>query len=831
MPASFPVDETLDAIRSSLEANRSVVLSAPPGSGKTTRTGPALLNAPFLQGKKILMLEPRRLAARSCAAFMAAQIGEKPGGTIGYSVRMERKVSQATRLEIITEGLLERRIIEDPELSDTGLVIFDEFHERSLQCDIGFAFCLDVRRALRPDLRMLVMSATLDIDSIAAHLGDADIHRASARMYPVETVYRSEESRAPVESQVAATARRALKETDGSILCFLPGEAEIRRTERILLDEGFDGHQGAEISVCPLYGAMSREDQDRAIAPQRPGERKIILATSIAETSITIDGVRAVVDSGLMRVSRFSPSTGMSRLVTLPLTLDRAEQRKGRAGRTAPGVCYRLWTQSSERSREAKADPEILSADLAGAVLLCASFGISSPASVPWLAPPPQASWDRAANLLTSLGALDSSGKITKRGSDILEFATHPRLGAMLLESRRFGPSAVKLAALLSAVVEETPSGAFSRETDLEAIAKELVNSKSFTGFRVRELSARRERMLLRDAAKHDIPVSAGALLSFAYPDRIAKQRSRASYAMTSGRGAAIDENDPLSMSKYLVCTELSDKTGDAAIRRACPVGEEEILSLHQDRITIEDSTFWDRRTKSVKALRRKKLGALAIEETPLRDIDESAIASALIEAIHSEGVETLGWTKESRLLQSRILFARKEDRTGAWPDVSDESLSKNAAEFFGNWIAGMRSWAHLATIDLAKVLSAAVYSSGETAARLDSFAPERIRVPSGSSILVHYENGEPYMAVKLQEVFGLLETPKIANGTIPVTMHLLSPAMRPVQVTKDLRSFWKNGYQETRKDLRGRYPKHYWPEDPFSAIPTRRVRPRPQES
>ena len=570
---AFPVEEKINDIRRALAANRDVVLTAPPGSGKTTCVPPALLDEPWLEGKKIVMLEPRRLAARNCAAYIARRRGEAVGGTVGYQVRLERKISAATRLEIVTEGLLTQRLLSDPELSDVGLVIFDEFHERSLPCDTAFALALEVRRALRPDLRILVMSATLDADEVAAHLGDADIIRAEGRMFPVETNYLGDMS-------MTAAISKALKETDGDILCFLPGEGEIRRVqEAVGVTRGVD--------VLPLYGALPKEEQDRVFEPSNL--RKVILATSIAETSVTIEGISTVIDSGLMRVPRFRPASGMSGLVTLPLTQDRAEQRRGRAGRVRAGVCYRLWSEGEQQSRPKKMMPEILDADLCSLVLTSAAWGALGREDLPWMTPPPASNWDQAVGLLKMLGALDGDGRLTKKGVAMAKLPMHPRLANMVLG----GQGEVGLASLLAAIVED---GNRSRETDIRKIAEEIKETpnRPFSK-RVLQLARRFEKGsdpsdTVTDTAKAAVSYCGqkgltleGSLLALAYPDRVAKNRGNGTFRMVSGRGAFVDETDPLAKSPYLVCCELDDRAGDAKVFLGCPIGEDEIEDLFGD--------------------------------------------------------------------------------------------------------------------------------------------------------------------------------------------------------------------------------------------------------
>ena len=792
----FPVESIIPRIRASLEANRDVVLRAPPGSGKTTCVPPALLDCAFLRGKKILMLEPRRLAARSCAAYIARRMGERVGETVGFQVRLERCIGPRTRLEIVTEGLLTQRLLHDPELSDVGLVVFDEFHERSLACDLGYAMAVDVRRALRPDLRLLVMSATLSTEEIAAHLGDADVHTAEARMYPVETRYLLMKSVAPIASQMAGAVKRMVPESSGDVLCFLPGEGEIRRCAEELRDLS-----GA--AVMPLYGAMPKEEQDRVLLPLADGRRKVVLATSIAETSLTIEGVTTVIDSGLMRVSRFSPRSGMSRLETLRLTRDRADQRRGRAGRTAPGLCLRLWTEAQDRTLVPAMKPEIVEADLASTVLSCAEWGTTARDSLPWLTPPPAASWENAIALLELLGALDKSGRITEHGRRMARFAAHPRLANMILHT---GDT------LLAAIIEE---GAPHHTTDIRDVRPTS---------RMKELARRWDAMGAR-ACVRARGFDTGEALAFAFPDRIARNRGNGTFQMTGGRGAFMERTEALATSPYLVLCDLDDRGGDAKVHLAAPIDEASIEDLVADEIEEVDDTFWDKREACVKSVRRRKLGRMVLREGGQARPDSDAVRHALLEGIRQKGVDQLPWTPGTRQLQARISFLNRV--LGApWPDVSDAALAAHLEEWFAPFVDGMSRWAHLERLDLAAVLDAVLAEAGLSRRVLDQSAPVKMEVPSGSQMTIHYEEAEPFVQVRLQECFGLQETPKVANGTVPIVMKLLSPAQRPVQITKDLASFWRTSYALVRKDLRGRYPKHYWPEDPLTAVATRRVRP-----
>ena len=781
----FPVESKLSEISAALRVNCDVVLTAPPGSGKTTCVPPALLDEPWLKGRKIVMLEPRRLAARNCATYIAKRRGEAPGETVGYQVRLERKIGPETRLEIITEGLLTQRILSDPELADVGLVIFDEFHERSLACDLAYALTLDVKRALRPDLRIIVMSATLDADEVLKSLRGPEeapvrLVEARGRMFPVETRYLGELS-------MSAAVVKALEETSGDVLCFLPGEGEIRKTQARLAE--------SQIDVLPLYGSLPKEEQDRVFRPA--AGRKVILATSIAETSLTIDGVTTVIDSGLMRVPRFSSSTGMSGLVTLPLTRDRAEQRRGRAGRVEAGVCYRLWRETDESSRPQKMSPEILDADLCSLVLTSCAWGALRRTDLPWMTPPPASSWDQAAGLLKLLGALDAQGALTEKGRLMSKMPMHPRLANMLLA----GGDPV-----FAAIIEE---GSKSRETDIRYVPVTP---------RIREL-ARRFGSVVRQNQNRTI----ASALALAYPDRIARNRGNGTFQMVSGRGAFLPEDDPLCREPYLVCCELDDRPGDAKIFRTCPIAEAEVESLFGDQIVKESVCVWDRPHERVKAVVRVRLGALVMKEVVATDADPGLVAEALVEGVRQKGVENLPcWTKETRQLRARIGFLSRV-LAPDWTPITDDDVLSALPGFVGR----MNKWRDLEKLDLNSVLEFILSQAGHDRRELDRLAPVRMEVPSGSHMLIHYDGDAPTVEVRLQECFGLMTTPKVAGGRVPIVMTLLSPAQRPIQVTRDLAGFWTGAYQLVRKDMRGRYPKHYWPEDPLTAVATRRVRPK----
>ena len=823
----LPVRAVLPDIAHALAANRAVVLQAPPGSGKTTLVAPSLLDAPWLQGRRIVLLEPRRLAARAAARYMARLLGEEVGGRVGYHIRLERRVGPNTRIEVLTEGLLTQRLLHDPELPEAGLVIFDEFHERSLAADLGLALTLDIRRHLRPDLRLLVMSATLDAQPVADHLGDGTIVTASARTWPVETRYAARISTAPLPWQVADAVAHIAAEEPGSILAFLPGEGEIRRAAERLRSANLP----PDISIHPLFAALPRAAQDAAVEPPLPGRRKIVLATSIAESSLTIQGVRVVVDAGWMRVPRFSPRNGMSHLETLRITRDRADQRRGRAGRTAPGVCYRLWDNATDRSLAAVALPEIMDADLAPVALQSAAWGAPGRTDLPWFTPPPDAAWRQAVDLLRELEAIDATGRIMPRGQRMLTLPVHPRLAHMVLLAEEHG-GARRACLLAAAITERAGETTLRNETDARRLLDRLGAAdpsdrsdqpdSSDWSHRVHRLASQWARAFPADR----VVLDTGRLLAWAFPDRLARRRDAAGrYLLANGHGATLETSDGLATTDWLIAAELQDGGPDARIRLAAPVAREDVEEDFASLIRREDEIVWDRRVEAVSAVRRLKLGALVLREGALADPDPAAVQRALLDGIRQKGIAQLPWTPAARNLQARILFLRRVCNESDWPDVSDAALANRLDEWLGSFVEGIARWEQLRRVDVAAALLAGL---GARRRELDTLAPTHLAVPSGSHVPVQYDLGDvPVLAVRVQEVFGLADSPRVAGGRVPVCLHLLSPAQRPVQVTSDLRSFWQNGYPLIRKELRGRYPRHPWPEDPWSATPTNRVKPR----
>ncbi|MFN2567376.1 MAG: ATP-dependent helicase HrpB [Gemmatimonadaceae bacterium] len=845
----LPIESVVPILRAALRDHHGAVLQAPPGAGKTTRVPLTLLNEPWLAGRKIVLLEPRRLAARAAAGFMARSLGERVGETIGYRVRMDTKVSTRTRIEVVTEGVLTRLVQADPGLEDVGLVVFDEFHERSLHADLGLALALQTRALLREDLRLLVMSATLDGAPVAALIGDvadgrAPIVTSAGRSFPVETRHIARAADRPFEPAVAAVVRRTLAEDEGDVLVFLPGAAEIRQVEALLADSQLP----RGVYVAPLFGDLAQDAQDRAIEPSPPGTRKIVLATSIAETSLTIEGVRVVVDGGLMRVPRFSPRSGMTRLETVRVTRASADQRRGRAGRVAPGVCYRLWGEQEEQQLAAHGRPEILDADLAPLALELAEAGVVDPAQLRWLDPPPTAAIAQARELLTQLGALGADGRITEHGRQMTRLAIHPRLAHMLVTGVRIGHGA--LACDVAALVSERDVFRFDAGAAVDADLRLRVETLHDAarggaprahahGATVDRGAVQRALAMSRDLARTlrldprpSTVDPTGLLLAFAYPDRIAQRRgdpddSRSTtgrFLLRNGVGAAFPSPQALSAEPYVVVAELGGQPPESRIYLAAAIALDEIEAHFGHQIGYDQEVTWDAEAGMVRAKERERLGAIILRERALSSPDPGAVVAALLGGLANDGLRGLSWTDGARQLQQRISFLHQLDPT--WPDMSDATLTATLAAWLGPHVYGLTRREELRRLDLASILLGAL--TWEQRAALDELAPSHLMVPSGSRIRIDYSDPQsPVLAVRLQELFGLTETPRIARGRVPLTLHLLSPARRPVQVTTDLAGFWRRGYFDVKKELKGRYPKHYWPDDPFQAVPTRHVRPR----
>jgi ATP-dependent helicase HrpB len=819
---ALPIEPSLPRLLAALREAGRAVLEAPPGAGKTTRVPLALLESGVVPGR-ILMLEPRRVAARAAAERLAAALGETPGGRVGYRIRGESRPGSA--IEVVTEGVLTRMLQSDPGLEGVGAVIFDEIHERALQADLGLAIVLDVRAALRPDLMILAMSATLDAGPIAALMGGAPVVTAEGRAFPVETVHleRPLASGAAIEPAVADLILRALGETEGGLLAFLPGAREIRRTAALLAPR-----LPADVALQPLHGAMPFVEQRAALAPLHT-TRKLVLATAIAETSLTIPDVRVVVDAGRARRARFDPGSGMTRLVTERVTRAEAEQRRGRAGRVAPGRCYRLWTRGEEGALAPYPPPEIATADLAGLALELALWG-AEPEALPFLTPPPAPALAEARALLRDLGALDRDGRPTAHGRALAGLPVHPRLGHMLLFAAGAGglDAAAKLAALLEA--RALPQGQGADLAPLLAALAERVEAGRLQPGQRTALRAEARRLVAmagRRAARSRVagaPPTPGGLLSLAYPDRIARRRPGVPprFLLSGGKGARLADDDMLAGVDWLVGADLDGDPREALIRRALAVSETEIRALHAERLHRTRSAEWSRRDRAVLARERLMLGAVALEDRPWRNPPPDAVAAALLDGIRDLGLGALPWAAAARRLQARIEWLRANG--ASLPPSDDASLLAGLEEWLLPWLAGMSREGDLPRLDLAAILAARL--DRDQALTLEREAPAAITAPTGTRLPIDY-GGAPSVSVRLQELFGLTEHPCIGPDRTPLVLHLLSPAQRPVQTTADLPGFWASSYADVRRDLRGRYPRHAWPEDPAAAEPTRRAKPR----
>jgi ATP-dependent helicase HrpB len=855
--SGLPVEAALPALRAALAGQGAAVLEAPPGAGKSTRVPLALLAEGWAAGKRLVMLEPRRIAARAVAQRMAATLGEEVGGTVGYRMRLDTRVSRSTRIEVVTQGVLTRMLQHDAALDGVAAVLFDEFHERSLEADLGLALCLDARTQLRPALRVLIMSATLDGAALARLLGNVPLVSIAGMSFPVETHYAGRgapllasggapgAADAP-QQLVARLTRHALREASGDLLVFLPGAREIRRVQALLMSGA--GAVAPEVRVLPLYGDLTAAEQDAALAPAASGTRKVVLATNIAETSLTLPGVRVVIDSGLARRARFDPATGMGRLETVRISRASADQRRGRAGRLAPGVCYRAWSEGAQASLAPFTPPEIAEADLAPLALDLAEWGVRDVQSLAWLDAPPAAMLAQARELLGRLGALGSDGRISAHGRDMLRLPVHPRLAHMLLRARDLdsAPLAARLAALLSER-DLLRGAAGARDADVRA-RLELLEERSAPHAgrgaavdrggleRVRRVAADLERQLPAAAPRrvvHGGAADPGTLLAFAYPDRIGRRRAggEGRFTLANGRGAAFAAPQTLIRSEFIVAVDVDDRERDARILLAAPLERAALLAQFPERIRQVDAVAWSAREQAVTARRTRLLDALVLEEQPLADPQPQAVLQAMLAGVRELGVAALPWDRDARDLQARIAFLRGAAGAGprggsAWPELTDEALAATLDSWLAPWLGGVTRREQLARVPLVRALAAQL--SFEQQRALERQAPTHLTVPSGSRIRIDYQGEDaPAVEVRLQEVFGLEATPRLGPNRVPVTFRLLSPAQRPVQVTRDLASFWRGTYAEVRKQLRGRYPRHSWPEDPLAAQPTRALRRR----
>lgn len=820
--SDLPIEAILPSLAQALAGHANVILAAEPGAGKTTRVPLALLGKPWLANRKIVMLEPRRLAARAAASRMAQTLGEAVGATVGYAVRLDRKISAQTRIEVVTEGILTRRLQTDPTLGDVGILIFDEFHERSLDGDLGLALALDAQAALREDLKILIMSATLDEVRLSKFLNNAPVISAPGRTFPVETRYGERSERAALPREMARAIRSNLSEAKGGVLAFLPGEAEIRRTEDALNESALP----AMAKVMPLYGAMALADQDAVLKPYTDGTRKVVLATTIAETSLTIDGIDMVIDSGLKRAPRFDPATGMTALATVRVSQASADQRRGRAGRQAPGICIRLWPEQEMRALKAHDEPEILIADLAPLVLELANWGVTDAAALRFLDPPPLAAMAQARDLLQALDALDGKGAITPMGRLMAKLPLHPRLAHMIARGKelRSGALAADLAALLSERdLLGREAGADIGER-LSALRRGSINK----ALRERiKAAARQIRSIAGIGEESEAALSPGALIALAWPDRIAQARgARGRFRMAGGGGAILPEHDPLAREGFLAVATTDGTAGDQKIFLAAALTRDDIDTLFTSHITESDIMRWDSRQGIVVANRQRKLDALILDDRALTTPDPEAIAEAMTKGVAEMGLAALPWSEAAQTLRSRVRFLRRIFPADGWPDLGDDALLATLGDWLTPYLAGMTRRQHLDRLDMHEIITSLI--PHELKRRIDRLAPRHVAIPSGAHITIDYDgDGDPVLRARLQEMFGLAETPRIADGRAALRIELLSPARRPLAVTQDLKSFWVNAYPQVRSEMRGRYPKHPWPEDPLNtpAVKPNRVR------
>lgn len=813
---TLPIDAVFPELRAALAAQTRAVLVAPPGAGKSTRVPTALLDAPWVAGKRILLLSPRRVAARAAAARMASELGEGVGETVGYRVRLEAKVSARTRIEVITEGVFTRMIIADPLLEGVAAVLFDEFHERSLEGDLGLALALDTQGALREDLRILVMSATLDGARVSEVLDGAPRIVSEGRMYPVEERYLGREAHARIEDQMTDAVRRALVAETGSLLCFLPGAREIERTAERLRETVRD----PAIAVHTLYGALDPRAQDAAVAGTRVGERKIVLATSIAETSLTIEGVRVVIDSGYSRRPRYEPGPELTRLETVRVSRASAEQRKGRAGRTEPGVCWRLWDEAETRALVAFDRSEILEADLSGLALDLAAWGVSDPARLKWLDAPPFGAWSQAVTMLRELDALDADGRLTSQGTRIAALPLHPRLAHMA--SRAADAGQARTAAMMSMVLSEQGLG--GRDADVRERLRVFTREGGARATAARKAADGIARRLRATPDERIDPEETGALLALAYPGRVAKARGkRGEFLMANGRAASLPETDALARAPYLAIADVAGRADRAQILAAAPIDVETIERLFGARITTDDEVTYDAGT--VRARRVRRYGRLTLSEAPLEKPSAAAVRQAVLEAVRVRGLGELDFGEDVQQLRARVALLRGLEGD-VWPDMEDAALTADLEDWLAPLLEGVTRLDEIPPHGFSAALRGLL--PYDLQRRLDVEAPTHFATPAGSNLAIDYcaENG-PALEVRLQELFGMDVHPAVAKGRAPLLLKLLSPAHRPVQTTRDLPGFWRGSYAAVRVDMRGRYPKHPWPEDPLAAAPTRRAKPR----
>jgi len=826
MVNEYPVLSLLPQLKETLVQTNTVILQAPPGAGKSTILPLELMNEPWLEGKKILMLEPRRLAARSVACRMSGLIKEEVGGSIGYKVRFENRTSRRTRIEVLTEGILTRMLQEDDALQGVGMVIFDEFHERSLHADLALALCREMQQVLREDLRILIMSATLDSGSLSSLLKGAPILTSEGRQYPVTIHHQDAGANPNIPNEMSRAIVRALNENQGDILAFLPGAGEIHRTAELL------ENQVSGVRIHTLFGDLPLKQQQEALLPDVSGRRKVVLATSIAETSLTIEGIHIVIDSGYSRAPRFDPRTGLTRLETIRVTADAADQRAGRAGRLGPGVCYRLWSAGSHHHLLPHRKPEILEADLAPLVLELANWGTTDVTTLAWLTPPPSATISQSREVLRLLGALNGD-KISARGKEMLRLPTHPRIAHLLLEAKDTGLLA--LATDVAALLEERDPLPKESGVDIvlrvEALRKwrnkEYISADRSRLERIGRLAETWRKLFHIDADNHPpLQEQVGKLLASAYPERVARQHGpEHRYRLTNGRMAKMGEHDPLIREKWIAIADLDGGSTEGRIYLAAALDPDDILSLCQ----TEEVISWDTQKGELLAREESKLGEITVSSKPLKQVSEEAKEKILLQVVRSEGLSLFQITEELEEWQARLSSLRKWRPTEEWPDLSDTALLETLEEWLPSWLSGIKKRDDFRKLDITSIIHNIL--PWDLQQRMEKLVPPTMAVPTGSMIKLSYsaEGGAPVLAVRLQEMFGLLDTPAVNEGRNKVMLHLLSPGYKPVQVTQDLKSFWKNTYPEVRSELRVRYQKHHWPEDPWTAEAVRGARKRPR--
>lgn len=818
---NLPVTEIVPQVQQTVEKENTLIISAPPGAGKSTLLPLVVFEQAFLQGKKVIMLEPRRLAARSIAMRMAELLNEDVGQTVGYRIRFETVVSNKTKIEVVTEGILTRMLQSDNALEDVGLVIFDEFHERNLQADLALALCREAQQVLRPDLRLMIMSATLNIPQLQ-NLLKAPVIESKGRQYPVDIIYAGDADEFLIPELMAQTIARAIKEHEGDVLAFFPGEGEIRKCEEVL-NQSFP-----ELAIHPLYGMLPQNQQYAAIMPNKHGKRKIVLATSIAETSLTIEGIKIVVDCGFARTQKFDPASGLSRLETVRITKDAADQRAGRAGRLSSGVCYRLWTMATHSRLAEHRVPEIMEADLCSLVLELSKWGTEDISKMCWLTLPPKGSLQQAFDTLQQLGALEEN-KITEHGKQIHALACHPRIAHMLLlaESEALKQLGCDIAGILEERDPLPKESGIDLNLRIEALRRGRKNNSLNNKFkRIEKNSASYRKMLKIEASNEAVdPQDAGLLLAYAYPERIASARpgNNSQFQLANGKLAMAGFKDDLAHESWLAIANMDLRDGMGKIFLAAALNPKDLIHLVKEKTNIS----WDTRRGGLIAAKELKIGSIVLQSKPLKEFDEELAIEAICNALRTEGESLLDMSADNFVqLQNRIKSLGIWNKDQQWPNVSTEHLLEISNQWLAPYLKDVKKTDELKRIDLAECLLHSL--TWEQQQELETLAPAKLQVPSGSKIKIEYNDSgvSPVIAVRLQEVFGLADTPMVNNGKIKTVLHLLSPGYKPVQVTSDLKSFWNNLYYEVKKELQRRYPKHSWPENPWEAKPVAKGKP-----